>query len=273
MRNTIQKILKEDYQVEEGWHIEPKSEDDGLEWARETIKELPRELMIGQTYRVKLPSSHKAIIDFIITDMDEKKIWDDTRTEIFDLEESDIPLDERDEWFRDYNKVGDLTPIRSAKEHLMSGHWYPIRLEDSLFKDNKFIHVNESEEDEFEWVDKPSDEPFHYILMRDNDREPMLMDEIDRIMFNPAVSTEDKRFLDIAYWLEDNDYYPETIDMGIKTSYIELTRQKYNGNNGRWKIGPELNEKELYELSQTPRRGTWNGNFWAEQFTKRFNIG
>ena len=131
--------------------------------------------------------------------------------------------------------------------------------------------LKESEED-FNWVEGTSNEPFHLTLMSDNDREPMLMDEIDTIMFNPPVSTDDKRFLEIAYWLEDNDYYPDTITSGVKTSYIELTKQKHQRQSGKWKLGPELSDEELYQFSQTPKRGEgrWNGNFWAEQFYNRF---
>ena len=261
-----------------------ESEEDNLEWARDVISDIPKDYpIIGQVYRVSLPEAEKAIIDVLIVNIENDRVHDNTRATIYDIENTSIR--DVDEFLNDYNKddVMDLASVRRLlkgnRNEFQSGHWYPVTTEDSLFKHKDFdpydyIHpsINESEEDEFEWVDKTSDEPFHHVLMRDNNREPMLMDEIDRIMFNPAVSTEDKRFLKIAYWLEDNDYYPEKIDLGIKTSYIEMVKQRHQRQSGKWKIGPELSDEELYQLSQTPRRGTWNGNFWSEQFMKRFKI-
>lgn len=266
-----------------------ESEDDGLEWARDIVGDSPDVPIIGGIYRVRLPKSEKgstlvpAIIDILITDITEKKVYDTTRAIVIDPDTVDDP----DNFIKDYNK-SDTTDFKQVLHLIEDGYWYRVPKESSLFKEedfdpheeaskytpygsrrNDFPGLYEQKEDDFEWVDGLSDEPFHKILMRDNDREPMLMDEIDRIMFNPPVSTEDKRFLDIAYWLEDRDYYPETLEIGKKTSYIEITKQKYLGN-GLWRLGPELSEQELYQLSQTPRRGTWNGNFWAEQFVKRF---
>jgi hypothetical protein len=128
----------------------------------------------------------------------------------------------------------------------------------------------ESEED-YEWLEDLGSEPFQNVLIKNNPRIPHLSDDIDIIMFNPPVAVGDKRFNKIAYWLEDEDYYPETLEeYNIKTSYIEITRHKDDRQNGRWKIGPELNEQELYNLSQTPKHESiihpnWNGNFWEEE--------
>jgi len=389
-----------------------ESLDDDFEWARDVINTPSDKAVIGQTYRVNLPEEEKAIIDVIITDISNFKVYDNCRAIIYDTVNTTI-LDQ-EEFLQDYNRSGDTTELSHVNHLIKSGHWIPIKLEDSLFKDEKFIHVNireseendlgdlswardvvfnkeydkvingedmgdqikssvkkivfipsvkvddyilkdvlnilkkrgfklytpqlprrrsdldilpnlvgdkkitclflnnredssvtwsalentpsllkdrgtysaeefvnnfknelnESEENEFDWVDDTSNEPFHHILMRDKDRKPLLMDEIHTIMFNPPVTTEDKRFLDIAYWLEDHDYYPERIEFGKKTSYIEMVKQRDDRGSGRWKIGPELSDEELYKFSQTPKRGEgkWNGNFWAEQFMKRFNI-
>lgn len=134
----------------------------------------------------------------------------------------------------------------------------------------------ESEEN-YEWLEDLSSEPFQNVLIKNqqllqlkntklNPRIPHLSDDIDIIMFNPPVAVGDKRFNKIAYWLEDEDYYPSTLEeFGLKTSYIEITRHKDDRQNGRWKIGPELNEQELYNLSQTPKHPDWNGNFWEEE--------
>ena len=43
--------------------------------------------------------------------------------------------------------------------------------------------ILKEQEDDFEWVDPPNEEPFHKILMRGNPRQPRLMDEIKRILF------------------------------------------------------------------------------------------
>lgn len=123
----------------------------------------------------------------------------------------------------------------------------------------------ESEEN-YEWLEDLSSEPFQNVLIKNNPRTPHLSDDIDIIMFNPPIAVGDNRFNKIAYWLEDEDYYPSTLEVySIKTSYIEITRHKDDRQNGRWKIGPELNEQELYNLSQTPKHPDWNGNFWEEE--------
>jgi len=127
----------------------------------------------------------------------------------------------------------------------------------------------ESEEN-YNWLDYLlpylGSEPFQNVLIKNNPRIPHLSDDIDIILFNPPVAVGDNRFNKIAYWLEDEDYYPSTLEeFGLKTSYIEITRHKDDRQNGRWKIGPELNEQELYNLSQTPKHPDWNGNFWEEE--------
>jgi len=124
----------------------------------------------------------------------------------------------------------------------------------------------ESEED-FGWVENLDTEPFHHQLMRDNPRKPVRLEDVKYIMFNPPVEVGDRRFNKIAYFLEDNDYYPDTLEsFGKKTSYIEITKWiKHTINvrqNGRWNIGPELSEQELYNFSQTEN----NGKYWAEEF-------
>ena len=126
--------------------------------------------------------------------------------------------------------------------------------------------IKEESEENYEWLEDLGSEPFQNVLIKNNPRIPHLSDDIDIIMFNPPVAIGDKRFNKIAYWLEDEDYYPEILEeYNIKTSYIEITRHKDDRQNGRWKIGPELNEQELYNLSQTPKHPNWNGNFWEEE--------
>ena len=139
---------------------------------------------------------------------------------------------------------------------------------------NLIKKILKEQEDDFEWVDPPNEEPFHKILMRGNPRQPRLMDEIKRILFNPAVTIGDERFNRIAYWLEDHDYYPQELKLDGKTSYIEITKQRGSNNirNGKWIVGPELSEDELYRLSQTNTQQGWNGNFWVEEFMDRFKI-
>lgn len=123
----------------------------------------------------------------------------------------------------------------------------------------------ESEED-FGWVENLDTEPFHHQLMRDNlekrDGHPVDVRDVRYIMFNPAVEVGDKRFNKVAYFLEDNDYYPESLEpFGKKTSYIKITRFKDERQNGRWDIGPEISEQELYNFSQTKK-----DSYWAEEF-------
>ena len=138
-----------------------------------------------------------------------------------------------------------------------------MSLDDTI---NIFDKLNESEDD-FGWAENLVTEPFHYQLMRDNPRKPVRLEDVKYIMFNPPVEVGDKRFNKIAYFLEDNDYYPDTLEsFGKKTSYIEITKWiKRTINvrqNGRWNIGPELSEQELYNFSQTEN----NGKYWAEEF-------
>ena len=141
-----------------------------------------------------------------------------------------------------------------------------------------YDNINESEEDDLEWTKNLETEPFHHQLIKS---KPEVVDihDVKYIMFNPPVEVGDKRFNKVAYFLEDNEYYPETLEsFGKKTSYIEITRHKktrwINNNpsytpfghiveneNGRWDIGPELSEQELYNFSQTG-----DGKLWAEQF-------
>lgn len=123
----------------------------------------------------------------------------------------------------------------------------------------------ESEED-FGWVDNLDTEPFHHQLMRDNLEKrgghPVDVRDVRYIMFNPTVEVGDKKFNKVAYFLEDNDYYPESLEpFGKKTSYIKITRFKDERQNGRWDIGPELSEQELYNFSQTKK-----DSYWAEEF-------
>ncbi len=133
-----------------------------------------------------------------------------------------------------------------------------------------YNHLTESEDD-FGWAENLVTEPFHLQLIRDNPRKPVRLEDVRYIMFNPSVEVGDKRFNKIAYFLEDNDYYPETLEyFGKKTSYIEITKWiKRTINvrqNGRWNIGPELSEQELYNFSQTEN----NGKYWAEESSFRF---
>lgn len=152
-------------------------------------------------------------------------------------------------------------------------HEVYFRKKDFLEKDfcgiddtsNRLFESEESEEN-YEWLEDLGSEPFQNVLIKNNPRIPHLSDDIDIIMFNPPVAVGDKRFNKIAYWLEDEDYYPETLEVyNIKTSYIKITRHKDDRYNGRWKIGPQLTEQELYNLSQTPKHPNWNGNFWEEE--------
>ena len=124
----------------------------------------------------------------------------------------------------------------------------------------------ESEGDEFGWAEDLVTEPFHHQLMRDNLEKrgdhPVDVRDVRYIMFNPAVEVGDKRFNKVAYFLEDNDYYPESLEpFGKKTSYIKMTRFKDERQNGRWNIGPELSEQELYNFSQIKKE-----SYWAEEF-------
>jgi hypothetical protein len=156
----------------------------------------------------------------------------------------------------------DTIKYKDALNLVNEKYWRPIG--------NNGYHLspplNESEDD-FGWAENLVTEPFHYQLMRDNPRKPVRLEDVKYIMFNPPVEVGDKRFNKIAYFLEDNDYYPDTLEsFGKKTSYIEITKWiKRTINvrqNGRWNIGPELSEQELYNFSQTEN----NGKYWAEEF-------
>jgi len=154
----------------------------------------------------------------------------------------------------------------------LDDHYPEVYFPKKAFLEKDFCGIDdtsnlfESEED-FGWVGDINTEPFHYQLMRDNPRKPVRLEDVKYIMFNPPVEVGDRRFNKIAYFLEDNDYYPDTLEsFGKKTSYIEITKWiKHTINvrqNGRWNIGPELSEQELYNFSQTEN----NGKYWAEEF-------
>lgn len=170
-----------------------------------------------------------------------------------------VSLDNGETWNYEDGE-GHYVDIGWIGELVKMGHW-------SLLQKNInfFDSLTESEEN-YEWLEDLGSETFQNVLIKNNPRIPHLSDDIDIIMFNPSVAVGDKRFNKIAYWLEDEDYYPEILEeYNIKTSYIEITRHKDDRQNGRWKIGPELNEQELYNLSQTPKHPNWNGNFWEEE--------
>lgn len=135
-----------------------------------------------------------------------------------------------------------------------------------------YNNLNESEDD-FSWVDNLGDEPFHNILLQNDDRDfELKFTKVDRILFNPPVQIGSRHFNDVAFWLEDRDYYPENLDYDRHTSYIEITKRKHADKirNGRYKVGPVLSDKELYNLSQQNTKPNWNGNIWYEQFIKWF---
>ncbi len=161
----------------------------------------------------------------------------------------------------------------NALELINSNYW---RL---MGNNGYYSHLTESEEDSLEWTKDLHTEPFHLQLIRDKPSGVIDIVDTEYIMFNPPVEVGDKRFNKIAYFLEDNDYQPQTLEpFGKKTSYIKIIKHKrYLTHNerettrpheaewfeyGRWNIGPELSEQELYNFfSQTK-----NGKYWAEEF-------
>jgi len=246
MRNLIYKILRE---------VENDLGD--LNWAKEVIEGLP---LVGNIYRAQHNDKNDWDLDIMIVevDLDEDKVKYVTK-----VSDENTPY-----YSKGNNRSGDIN-FKDAQSIIGSNYWVKIPKEESLYKN--FNNINESEENEFDWVEEPSNEPFHNILMRNERRRPRLMDEIRTIMFNPPVEIGSRRFNNIAYWLEDHDYYPEELKLEGRTSYIEIIKQKGTNNirNGRWKIGPELSNQELYELSQTTKNG-WNYNFWEDEFMARF---
>ena len=169
---------------------------------------------------------------------------------------------------KDYNtnNCGDFgyekIVYENALELINSNYW---RL---MGNNGYYSHLTESEEDSLEWAKDLHTEPFHLQLMRDNLEKrgghPVDVIDVRYIMFNPAVAVGDKRFNKIAYFLEDNNYYPETLEpFGKETSYIKMTKLKVDQMvTLRWDIGPELSEQELYNFSQTNPVG----KYWSEEF-------
>lgn len=133
-----------------------ESEFDDLEWANDVVT-ASRIPSVGVVYRVNLPKDEKAIIDILIADMDENWVHDNTRAIIIDPETIVDPK----RFLRDYNR-NEQTPLDRVIELLEEGHWRPIPKEMSLFRQEDFdpndpIYIprlTESEEDNFEWVDK-----------------------------------------------------------------------------------------------------------------------
>lgn len=255
-----------------------ESEFDDLEWANDVVT-ASRIPSVGVVYRVNLPKDEKAIIDILIADMDENWVHDNTRAIIIDPETIVDPK----RFLRDYNR-NEQTPLDRVIELLEEGHWRPIPKEMSLFRQEDFdpndpIYIprlTESEEDNFEWVDKlPEEEPFHKILIQNDERDfGLKFSGVDRILFNPSVEIGSRYFNDVVYWLEDRDYYPDTLQLDGETSYIEIVKRRHAKGirNGKFKVGPVLSDQELYKLSQENTRPNWNGNIWYEQFMKEFKV-
>ena len=122
-------------------------QEDEFEWARDIIKQPINALVVGQTYRVKLPEEEKGIIDLMITEMDAISFRDNSRAIIFDPETSILDSQGQREFLKDYNRTGDRTEVSHGKYLLKIGHWYPIPIEDSLFKNE---NLNES--DDLDWA-------------------------------------------------------------------------------------------------------------------------
>lgn len=174
-------------------------------------------------------------------------------------------------WGDCYEIVGEKV-LRGVDCYIIKIHeGYPeVYFPKKSFKEKDFCRLNESEE-ELNWVGDLDKEPFHYQLIKQDKfnrkGHPPDIEDVRYIMFNPAVEVGDKRFNKIAYFLEDNDYYPESLEpFGKKTSYIKITRFRDMRQNGRWDIGPELSEQELYNFSQEnfPHHGI--SKYWAEEF-------
>jgi hypothetical protein len=152
--NNGEKLIRESYWVPipiEDSLFSPKylkeSEEDEFEWARDIIKQPINALVVGQTYRVKLPEEEKGIIDLMITEMDAISFRDNSRAIIFDPETSSLDSQGQREFLKDYNRTGDRTEVSHGKYLLKIGHWYPIPIEDSLFKNE---NLNES--DDLDWA-------------------------------------------------------------------------------------------------------------------------
>lgn len=270
-----------------------ENEDFDLGWAEDIMNSpLPNFPIEGQIYRVNIPEKEKLILDILIKEVTDKTVYDETRCVIYDWDGSSLSEGQKEDAIYDYNRDS-TTPLIRVKELLEEGHWYPIREEDSLFKTKSFDphywdydesvlnaqsllpkQVNESEDD-FGWVDELSDEPFHKILIQNDERDfGLSFSGVDRILFNPPVEIGSREFNNVVYWLEDRDYYPNTLELNGETSYIEITKRKHaNGiRNGRFRVGPVLSDQELYNLSQENTRPNWNGNIWYEQFMKEFKV-
>lgn len=144
--------------------------------------------------------------------------------------------------------------------------------------------LRESEENDFSWTED--------ILDTQKYREPMLLDEVSRVIFYKPIDLDSEEFMTVTNIIEriwkknsfllsklsneilnkmdriSSDWFhisDEAFKSG-KSSYIMLNHR----NKQVIVMGPK-SEKEVLEVKLHTTSQGWNGNFWSEEFINRFN--
>lgn len=144
--------------------------------------------------------------------------------------------------------------------------------------------LRESEENDFNWTDD--------ILGSVEYREPMLLDEVNRVIFYKPIDLDSEEFLMVTKIIEgiwkknsfllsklsnerlyrmdriSSDWFhisDEAYKTG-KSSYIMLNHR----NKQVIVMGPK-SEDEVLEIKLHATSQGWNGNFWSNEFINRFS--
>ena len=125
--------------------------------------------------------------------------------------------------------------------------------------------IREEIDDSMDWIRQHY---FHLDLISQNNRKINSLSEVKKILFNPAVMTSNKKFKDVAYYLEDRDYMPENLVFNEYLSYIEIKKQPLGKGlfikNGKYFVGPSVSDDELIKISEE------EGYLWYEEFIGTF---
>jgi hypothetical protein len=119
--------------------------------------------------------------------------------------------------------------------------------------------IKEELDDSMDWIKQHS---FHLDLMSQNPRKIEDLHQVKKILFNPAVTTYNKKFKDVAYYLEDMNYMPENLVWDY-LSYIEITEHNdypRHIKRGKFFVGPQVSDEDLLEMIKE------EGSFWYEEF-------
>ena len=135
--------------------------------------------------------------------------------------------------------------------------------------------IREEIDDSMDWIRQHD---FHLDLMSQNPRKINSLNQVKKILFNPAVMTSNQKFKNVAYYLEDMGYMPENLVFYEHLSYIEITKHSKIPSNskipanlirsgmygGKYFVGPTVSDEELIEMSKE------TGSFWYEEFIGTF---